>query len=522
MTLAKLNTTTYAAPEDMDGGRLQAALAAHFRTSSEARRPYRVSYFDTFDWRCYRAGFRLRFAPGARGAVLSWLAGEDERRFQWATRSVPPFAGAFSDGPLRRALSPVLQMRRLLPVVELKVNRWRLRILDRRDKTVVWLELEHAVARAPGGSQDPVALPPLLELRPVRGYAKAHRRVMRFLETELELSEMPDRELDRALAAIGRQAGDYTSKVVIDLDPAMPAADATKRIHRELLAAMRRNEPGTRKDLDSEFLHDFRVAVRRSRSALTQIKKVYPEEAIARFKPELAWLGSITGPTRDLDVYLLKMEDYQKGLSAERQSQLEPLVEHLRGAQRRAQKRMVRAMSSKRYRELIDGWERFLHEPSALESPQNAARPIAEVASERIWKVYRRVIKNGSAIDDDTPADPIHELRIECKKLRYLMEFFRGFYDREAIGRVIKSLKRLQDNLGTFNDCEVQRGGLIGFAEEMQREGEAPVTTLMAIGRLADDLEAGQAHERRIFGERFAAFSQPHNQRLARQLFASG
>ena len=144
--------------------------------------------------------------------------------------------------------------------------------------------------------------------------------------------------------------------------------------------------------------------------------------------------------------------------------------------------------------------------------------PIGEVGSERIWKVYRRVIKNGLAIHDETPATALHELRIECKKLRYLMEFFRSLYDDGKIDRLIKALKQLQDNLGDFNDYEVQQGSLTGFAEEMQ--GTAPAATLMAMGRLVEHLEAGQDRERHDFGQHFAKFAEKANQRLARELFA--
>ncbi len=536
VSFTKLKSVTYVMPPEMDFERLRAELSPHFRLLAVAGRPHRVADFDTFDWRLHRAGGRLRLAPATRGvlptrgSVLSWSrvhgAASD---VSWATRTVPSLIRDFPAGPLRETLAPIVQMRCLQPVVELEVSSWQVRILDRRDKTVVRLQFEQSVAVEPGSSAEPVPLPPLLRLRPVRGYAKAWKRLVQYLESELDLVELAGSELDLALAAIGRHPGDYTSKVVIDLDPEMPAGEATQHIHRELLAAMRRNELGTRKDLDSEFLHDFRVAVRRSRSALTQIKNVYPAAAIARFKPELAWLGGITGPTRDLDVYLLKMEDYSDQLSAAARPHFEPLIDHLRSEQRRAQRRMARAMNSRRYRDLLAAWEHFLTVPldlgpsdpgtSDLETPANAARPIAELASERIWKVYRRVIKRGGMINDDTPADPVHELRIECKKLRYLMEFFRGFYDAPAINQLIKSLKQLQDNLGNFNDCEVQRGGLIGFAEAMQRQGKAPVFTLMAIGRLADDLEAGQLHERRVFGQKFARFSTPENQHLAKQLF---
>ena len=78
----------------------------------------------------------------------------------------------------------------------------------------------------------------------------------------------------------------------------------TKIVLHRLLDTMLANETGTREDIDSEFLHDFRVSVRRTRSAISQIKGVIPQKILDRFRPEFTWLGQITGPTRDMDVYL--------------------------------------------------------------------------------------------------------------------------------------------------------------------------------------------------------------------------
>ncbi|MCP5118470.1 MAG: hypothetical protein GY953_47265 [bacterium] len=43
---------------------------------------------------------------------------------------------------------------------------------------------------------------------------------------------------------------------------------------------------------------------------------------------------------------------------------------------------------------------------------------------------------------------------------------------------------------------------------------------MMAMGRLVEHLEKGQARERHHFGQRFALFAKKKNQRLARDLFA--
>ncbi len=509
----------YAIPVGSEGESLLAALEADLSLRTELDANRRVTYFDTFDWRLHRAGGCLRLALGRRGKALSWLSREGVLYHQIAAEAAPPFVWDFPPGPFRRALEPVIAMRRLLPVVELRLGGRTLCVLDGRRKTVVRLRLESGVATVPDEAGDPVPFAETVRVLPVRGYAKAYDRVVRMLESRPGLEKVAESELDRALAVIGRKAGDYVPKVVIPLNTAMPAAEAAKAIHRSLLATIRRNEHGTRQDLDSEFLHDFRVAVRRTRSALSQIRGVYPESVLARFKVELKWLGGLSGHLRDLDVYLLKMDDYKADLPAAVRDDLASLGTYLRERQRREQRRVARRLDSERYRELLEAWEVFLSQPADLEAAPNAGRAIGEVASERIWKVYRRVIKKGLAIDDDTPAEAVHDLRIECKKLRYLMEFFRSLYDAGRIGKLIKALKLLQDNLGDFNDYEVQQGSLKVFADDMVSRQAVPAGTLMAMGRLVEHLENGQARERNRFSKRFTKFAQEKNQRLARDLF---
>ncbi len=519
MNATQPQEVAYAIPSGSGGEDLVAYLKTQLCLGPEPAFRRRVTYFDTFDWRLHHAGGYLRLAPGRHGKALSWRSLDGTLRHRLAAAAAPPFAWDLPPGPFRKALEPVTKMRRLLPIVDLRLSGRTLNVLDGREKTVARLRLTGGTAREPGRSGEPVALPDTLRVLPVRGYAKAYTQTISLLEAELGLERVPAAELDRALAAIGRTARDYVSKVVIDLDPEMLAGSAAKAIHRSLLATIRRNEHGTRRDLDSEFLHDYRVAVRRTRSALSQVKGVYPADDLAHFKVELKWLGGLTGHLRDLDVYLLKMDDYKADLPPAVGDDLAPLGEYLIERQRREQRRVARQMTTKRYRTLLEDWGRFLDQPADPEAAPNAGRPIGEVASERIWKIYRRVIKQGRAIDDDTPAAAVHELRIECKKRRYLMEFFRSLYDRDRLLQLIKALKLLQDNLGDFNDYEVQQFSLREFADDMCRQHAAPAGTVMAMGRLVEHLEKGQARERHQFGQRFAVFAKKKNRRLARDLF---
>lgn len=300
----------------------------------------------------------------------------------------------------------------------------------------------------------------------------------------------------------------------------MRSDEALKAIHRRLLDTMKRTRPGVIDDIDTEFLHNFRIAVRRTRAALTQMKDIYPPDVVDYFRAEFAWLGSITGPTRDLDVYQLTMPSYRAKLPPAARSDLDPLEVFLGEHQRIEQAKLARELSGRRYRDLVTSWERFLDDPVPTETPLSAAtRPVIEVGSNRIWKAYRRVIRKGKAIGSDTPAEQLHELRIEAKKLRYLIEFFRSLYEPEAMQRLIQELKWLQDNLGDFNDLEVQQAKLKEFGNAMLAEGDAPFETYMTMGRLLEVLEAAQEAERQAFHDRFDRFASEKNRKLFQRLF---
>ena len=96
----------------------------------------------------------------------------------------------------------------------------------------------------------------------------------------------------------------------------MPAAAAVAAVLTALLDTLEANVPGTIRDIDTEFLHDLRVAVRRTRSALKLAGDVLPGGWPRRFRPEFKWLGDLTTPTRDLDVYLLGYGEMAAGLVA--------------------------------------------------------------------------------------------------------------------------------------------------------------------------------------------------------------
>ena len=510
----------YTMPSEAAGREILEALASRYPIKHDDQGLEWFVVYDTFDWRLHKAGgfITLRRLPcdPPEGRPPEWPLADDH---QLEFREVPPFAWDFPAGVFRDRLAPIIEMRRLLPRVEVEHHSRVVHMMDDEQKTVVRAVLRESSARRPEeDAKHP--LPVTLRTLPLRGYDREHRELVRVLEDELGLVTSEHDEWAVAFAAVGLKPGGYSSKPQLRLDPAQRSDEAAANIFSVLLDTLQKNEDGTWQDLDSEFLHDFRVSVRRTRSALSQLKQVFPAQVSEHFSAEFKWLGGVTGPTRDLDVYLLKIDGYEASLPESVRSDLEPLRDFLKRHQRIEQQRLVGELDSARYRELIRSWSQFLSEP-VKSSAANADRPIRDLAGERIWRAYRKVWKRGRAIGPETPAQALHDLRINCKKLRYLLEFFRSLYPAARVEVLIKALKQLQDNLGDFNDLEVQQDALRLFARQMQEEGSVQAETFLAMGELVAGLRRLQGEQRVAFAKRFARFSAPEHRRSFRKLFAT-
>ncbi len=511
---------SYSVPDTLSDSALLERLATAHSLTLDSEKSSLHTYYDSFDWRLYGAGGVIVASDQGPARSLEWRnrnTGVPLERLP-LTGDLPRFVWEFPAGGFQARLQPVMEMRALLPVVELEARSTVYRLLNKDEKTVLRLVLEQCGSRNPGANEF-VPMGRYLHLLPVKGYDRPYEKMQAFLRSRFELSESAPVPLDAALAALGRRAADYSSKLDFKLVPDQRSDAVTKQILLHLLNVMESNLPGTLQDLDSEFLHDLRVSVRRTRSALSQIKDVFPEHEIEGFKSRLAWVGQVTGPTRDMDVYLLDFPMYQNTLPPQYRQDLEPLREFLVAHHKIEQQQLANKLKSPHFRTLLKEWREFLETPPPkVALPPNAIRPIREVADRRIKKMFQRVLDEGLAIHEGSPAKELHELRKNCKKLRYLMEFFQNLYTQKEIRLLIKELKRLLENLGDFQDLEVQAEKLRDFAHQMVEEGSVPADTLLAMGMLVDDLLVRQHQAYREFFGRFATFASSNNRQVFRRM----
>ncbi|MGH8933175.1 MAG: CHAD domain-containing protein [Egibacteraceae bacterium] len=483
--------------------------------AQDRERTVERTYYDTFDWRLYRAGLVLAHDVAAGEAWLEAArlsSGEPAGRVPIA--KVPRFASDLPDGELQRDLAPVVDVRALLPLVTTSSHVRVGRILDADSQTVLSIE-EEAVRspESPGGAD----LGRRLRLFPQKGRPKPLRRWLSKLRDDFGLVPGEDDLYRRALSSVGRRPGDYSSKLTVPMPSHACAGEAFRRVMDALLEALLANEEGVRHDVDSEFLHDFRVAIRRARSILSSSRGALEPAAVEQLRPELVWLQGATGRARDLDVYLLDLPSYAASLPPGTGPHLEPLRKFLEGQRGAAYAELGQQLATARYRAVVTSW-RGLGSGTTDESQRSAS----EVASDRIWRAYRRAARQGRAIDSSTAAAELHELRKRCKRLRYLLEGFRELSPPKHVNRLVGELKALQSNLGEFQDCEVQAGDLQRFARQMSEEGVGSADTLSTMSLLVDQLGDRQRRARQAFAATFTAFDAPDNRTRFRKLFAPG
>jgi CHAD domain-containing protein len=454
--------TQYHLPAECDVERLLHESSDPDTVRKERVKTETIRIYDTFDWRLFNKSLVL-YSSGDK-LHLRKLS-EREVLYSVPIASVPVFAWEFPSGRLKEELAAVIGVRALLKLAEIHSRSIPYRLLDREGKTVVRLVYEEI--RSSRDRKAP-ALAAHLWLQPVRGYSKHSQRVARrFVQAGLGVSGEDDIYF-KGLKASDKTPGSYSSKLALQLDPAMRADGAAKVILRFLLRVIQVNAALIEKDVDTEFIHDFRVAVRRTRAALGQIRSVFPAEATERFKKDFAFVGQLTNELRDLDVCLLKEEAYKAKVAPVLRKDIEPLFGHLQKKRSEAFQKVIRELKSERVATILKDWETFLTAPPQ-DSPAapNAQAPAIALARKRIIKKYKSVVKTGNSISENTEDRMLHVLRIHCKKLRYLMEFFASLFPAEIMNTLIDQLKRLQDNLGDFNDLRVQEEYLLNVAKQL-------------------------------------------------------
>lgn len=481
------------------------ALEKSYNCQMGRERRWNESFFDTFGYQLYHSNYILM--RKGRSFYLKSRDGKNTITGQ-ATLKKKFFAWDLSDEGLRKEVERFSDIRALAEIVRVAIVDKSISVLNRDRKTVVRLSAEKGSIVADCEEKE---LSDIIVVEQIKGYEKQFARVNTILQSCNCTKLDSEGRLDCALKVCGKRAEHYSSKFVLKLDRNILVGEAVSNICLYLVNAMNVNLQGVLEDIDSEFLHDFRIAIRRTRSLLSQMKKAVPLERLNHFQTEFKWLGSITGPVRDIDVYLLMREDYRAMLPASLHGGLELFFEELEIRRRVLLKEMKVGFASPRYSALMNDWHNFLLPEGRKEQWPLGTEECVKLTSKHIRKRFSKILKDGRTIHDDSPDEYLHQLRIQGKKLRYMLEFFRSFYSQEEIDFFLKQMKKLQNNLGDFNDLSVQQDMLSMRLQGLTGRSKKSLQIAGAIGGLLTHLNEEHRKTRLKFESTFTEFASEEN-----------
>jgi len=244
-----------------------------------------------------------------------------------------------------------------------------------------------------------------------------------------------------------------------------PAIEHVRGYLRAQLAEIERTDPLIRSGQDPEAVHDFRVAVRRTRSVLRSTRSLFDGAWLDALREELRWLAGELAPLRDLDVLL-------SGLRKDSDPDVAPAIKLLETERKRARRRVLTTLAGERYLSLLDRLS------AAVEAPPARSSEISlEAVAEREFRKLRRAAKK---VGPKSPAAEIHRARIHAKRARYAAELAEPLAGKWA-RRFISEVKRFQDVVGAHQDA------VVAFEQihAVVQRSKSPETAFAA-GRLAE------------------------------------
>lgn len=252
-------------------------------------------------------------------------------------------------------------------------------------------------------------------------------------------------------------------------------------IFKDLAAACDR----VRRD-DPESLHVLRIAIRRSRAVLISLRQLPGFVSLRKPLGKFKQVATKTNALRDREVQLELIAD----LAPQPEADLSAWCLEQEQQQAKAMSRLERMVAQKSLTHAAKRLERKFHR--AVKSAQGAA--LFDRLRQRELSIQNRLAQT-LGTEHDVLDDSLqwHAVRLDCKKLRYMLEACPAAYPC-AVLELIPAARAAQSALGRLRD--------IGLLKETLHENG------LACPELRGSLGMEQGRRRRLASQSIAALSQ--------------
>ncbi|XQU07440.1 CHAD domain-containing protein [Halomonas sp. LY9] len=244
-------------------------------------------------------------------------------------------------------------------------------------------------------------------------------------------------------------------------EPPSTNSDTASRLHEALTYQFERVKalkPGVMAGVDPEFLHQYRVSLRRSRAMLESLRAITKVPGLKKRLKQLKQHASATSDLRDLDVFLEEFNHTEPPLSASAQQRLRQWLQDCHRVEHTA---LCQQLNAPGYLEALEEWQRWLASETCEQALGTlSSKRIQAVLDERLVRHHEDV----AALSLDSPDEAFHELRKGVKRIRYLADLH-----PTTSKALLAGLKQRQRLLGGHQDLCVRQAWLEAF--NVSKEG---------------------------------------------------
>jgi triphosphatase len=430
------------------------------------------TYYDTDDWRFYRAGYalRVRNTDGAVEATMKSLTPAEGSLRRRREISEPlevdkPSTLKEARGPVGGRSRTLVGRREMCPLLTLKTRRQGFALLledstdgNQKDVRIGGISLDSS--EIPLGEE--TARVTRVEVEAAIGMALTPELLgfVDEMQSALELTPATISKYETGLYASGLNPEGNSEFGPTHVDPSLSLGEVAFAVLRTHFAEMQNHEPGTRLGEDPEELHDMRVPTRRMRAAMKVFEGALPERA-SWLREELRWVAQALGDVRDLDVQIERFRAWKREADEESSGFLDRILTITHKRRAVARKNMLEVLDSVRYERLLSSFAEMLRLGPAAElelaqtnGKDQAGEPVTAAAPALISDRHRKWRKAAKRLDETSSPEAFHDVRKKGKRLRYTLEFLSEVYGR-PVQKLVKPLKALQDDLGDHQDAVV-------------------------------------------------------------------
>ena len=451
--------------DDASIDELPSIFSSYFNLSISDCVTSHLTFLDDFDFHLWRAGY-LFYKTDSRAFKLIDPTGEiSEMNCSNSARFCWDFSGD------KNVLQKLIGLRAAMPVIDIQLDERDYLLRNEDQKIVVKASLTKVIV----GN----VIVHYFTLGALRGYKKYFNRAEKSLDN-LSKGEINHFGLKTILMNQAAQTFEAERDFEISIDADMPAEDSVRIAALGLLNAAKLHVSGAVTDIDTEFLHQYRVNFRKLRSLIGLLKKSLPETTVAMLKEKLSMIVKKTNSLRDLDVFLLDEQNYRELLPESFSNGLSEIYTLIKAQRKAEQKSVARYFSSEIYANEISACAKELSLSSVYEM-KPATQPVLKVAKKLLVDRYHKMLALSASTNSQSADEDVHALRIEFKKFRYLIEFFIELLPKKETTRIVGEVKKIQTVLGNFNDYSTQIIFLQNHVDDARIEMSKSLSGLIAV-----------------------------------------